>query len=339
MKNILILLVLISTDCFGQGGPKNSGIDSATLRDNILLNWTKGVPTERGSVLGGGSSTLTYDPIYGSYYSIASGVSKIGPGRWNLVIGENAGDSMTNDANYNTFLGKDCGRSNKTGDDNFFAGWDAGYHNTSGNANIGFPQDALYSNTRGSNNVALGRGAQYSNMTGNHNISAGWQSLYYLTGGEENVALGGYAGAFLLKGSGNIYIGAYAGEHNDAAVGKTINDAIYIGRYTGLSSAHSRSINIGYNIQSTGDGKINIGNVYKGDVSTGVAEVNSISISGKQVTFDDNYMYVQTSTGQKRVPLQEVTAATKAVTTQSNQRVAVYGTDGKLVGYATFQLK
>lgn len=323
MKNILILLLTFySVSIFSQGNSPNkaSGIDSATL-GNELLNWKSGSSTIRGH------QNIKYNQVWGSYFSAGSGTARKQDGRWNVVIGENAGDSLNGGAR-NTFLNKDAGQSTTVGNDNFAVGWDALRDNKFGNANIAIVQDALRSNLRGSNNVALGRGAQFSNIAGNHNVSAGWQSLYYLENGSENVAIGGYAGAFLLKGSGNVYIGQYAGEHNDAAVGKTINDAIYIGRYTGLSSAHSNSINIGYNIQSTGDGKINIGNVYKGDVTTGNAEVTSISISGRQITFDDNFMYVKTSTGVvKRVPLQDVSTAREPV------GFKVYNTQGQLLFY------
>lgn len=315
MKNLLFaIFLLLSISSFAQN-PKQT-LTRVSLENDSLKNYFKdGSVMFEGKVIGGASDpSFIYDPVFGSYFSIGSGIGRKGPGRWNIVIGEEAGDSLTNDANYNTFLGRDAGKNNSTGDDNFFAGWDAGYNNKSGNANIGLPQDALYSNIRGSNNIALGRGAQYSNIAGSHNISAGWQSLYYLTSGAENVALGGYAGAFLLKGSGNVYIGAYAGEHNDAAVGKTINDAIYIGHLTGISSAHSNSINIGYNIQSTVDGGINIGNVYYAE--NGKARVNTITISGKEIAFDDNYMYVVTSTGQKKVALQDVNAAPARVAPQ-----------------------
>ena len=329
MKKLLLLFIPII--CFGQ--PNKTGLDSVTLRNNILFNWSKGVSTERGSVIQtGGTSTLTYDPVYGSYFSIASGNGRKGPGRWNVVIGEDAGDSITNNANYNTLLGKDAGKNIKTGSDNFFAGWDAGYNTISGSANIGFPQDALYNNVRGSNNVALGRGSQYSNIAGNHNIAAGWQSLYYLNGGEENVALGGYAGAFLLKGSGNVYIGAYAGEHNDAAVGKMINNSIYIGRYTGLSSANSNVTMIGYNVQSTKDNEMNIDNIIKGDKVTGDVQVKSITISERQITFDDTFMYVKTSTGiVKKVPLQELSTARQ--TQPTSQSIPIYSTNGQLIGF------
>jgi hypothetical protein len=334
MKNILILIILISSTCFGQGGPKNAGIDSATLRDNILLNWKNGTSTERGQVIGGvsGAQTLTYDPTWGSYFSIASGTFKTGFGRWNVVIGENAGDNITSDANYNVFLGKNTGNACTTCDDNVFMGWDAGLFTTSGRGNVGFPQDALKFNTTGSDNIAIGKFAQYTNTRGNGNVGVGFNAFYYLEAGDENVGLGKYVGGILYKGSGNVFLGAYAGEANQSETNKVIvDDAIAIGRYTGLSKMFSRSISIGFNIQPTAANQINIGNVYKGDIATGNAEVSSISISGRKVTFDDNFMYVTTSTGiVKKVPLQEL-AATQA--SKANDVTPIFSLNGQLIGY------
>jgi hypothetical protein len=330
--NLAFIFILFSSIVFGQGGPKNSGIDSATLRDNILLNWSKGVSTERGSVVGGGGSgtqNLTYDPVYGSYFSIASGTLRTGSGRWNVVIGEGAGDNITSEANYNTLLGAHAGNAITTGDDNVFMGWDAGLFTTSGRGNVGFPQDALKYNLTGSDNIAIGKFSQYTNTRGQGNVGVGFNTLYYLEAGDENVVLGKYAGGILYKGSGNIFLGAYAGEANQSETNKVIvDDAIAIGRYTGLSKMFSRSITIGFNLQPTAANQINIGNVYKGDISTGNAEVNSISISGKKVTFDDNYMYVNTSTGVKRVPLQDVSAAQPQPT-----GFKVYNAQGQLLFY------
>lgn len=329
MKNLLsIIAIVITGSLFGQ--PGKSALDSVTERGNELLNWSKGVSIVRGA------QNLRFYPLQGSYFSAGAG-TYAQPGRWNVVIGENAGDSITTGAR-NTFFGKNAGQKTRVGNDNLAVGWDALRDNIFGNSNLALIQDAMRSNLRGSNNVALGRGSQFSNIAGNHNISAGWQSLYFLTDGHENVAIGGYAGAFLLKGSGNVYIGQYAGEHNDAAVGKTIDNSIYIGRYSGLQSAHSNSITIGYNTQSTGDYKINIGNTIYGDILSGDVSAKSITISGRQITFDDNYMYVRTSTGiTKRISLEELSSSTKAVTVNSNQTVPIYSIDGKQIGYATFK--
>jgi hypothetical protein len=92
----------------------------------------------------------------------------------------------------------------------------------------------------------------------------------------------------------------------------------------------SNSISIGFNIQPTAANQINIGNVYKGDITTGNAEVKSITISGRQITFDDNYMYVTTSTGVvKKVALQEVAAAK---TTTQEQTYMLYELNGQSTG-------
>lgn len=329
MKNIFILLLLISNAAIAQKG-KPQSIDSVLMENNTLYQFINGAKQDRGSVVGGGGQTLSYNPVWGSYMSVGANAFGL-VGQFNLAIGQNAFENNQT-GNYNTALGKDVLKMNISGRDNFGAGYDALYNNTSGNANIAMPQDALFSNTTGSNNVALGRGSQYTNPKGNGNVSLGFNTFYYLQAGDENVSIGHYSGGFLEKGYGNIFIGSYAGEMNSAAVGKTINNSIYMGTYTGLSSANSGVIMMGYNLQSTRDNEINIGNVYKGDVSTGVAEVSAISISGRTITADDNYIYVKTSTGEtKRVPLQSVVTSAKAI--QENQPFVLYGSDGKQLGF------
>jgi hypothetical protein len=324
MKN-LVILILFPYILFAQKG-KPQGLDSVLMENNTLYQFINGTKQDRGSVVGGGG-VLSYNPVWGSYMS--AGANAFGVvGQYNLAIGQNAFENNQT-GSYNTALGKDVLKMNISGRDNFGAGWDALYNNTSGNANIAMPQDALFSNTTGSNNVALGRGSQYTNQRGNGNVGIGFNTFYYLQAGDENVSIGHYSGGFMEKGYGNIFIGSYAGEMNNAAVGKTINNSIYMGTYTGLGSAHSGVIMMGYNLQSKKDNEINIGNVYKGDVSTGVAEVGAITISGRTITFDDNFMYVKTSTGvTKKVALQELSA-----TPQQLIGVKAYNAQGQLLFY------
>jgi len=67
------------------------------------------------------------------------------------------------------------------------------------------------------------------------------------------------------------------------------------------------------------------------------AEASSISISGRKVTIDDNYLYVTTSTGViKKVPLQDISASAKLVSTAEQSkpiagRYAAYTTSGQLL--------
>ncbi len=308
----LLIAILFSISANAQPG----SMEDVRLRNDSLFRINKNNEwVFKGSVKGGAlppfSSlpALMYDSASATY--ISAGANALGVrGFANVIIGSGAFEKNQTGA-YNTALGLNVLKNNTGGRDNFGAGWDVLYNNTTGNGNVAIVQDALYSNTGGYNNIAMGKGSMFYNTTGHSNVSLGYFTLNYKVTGDENIAIGPYAGGFLEKGDGNIFIGSYAGELNDFAVGKTINDAIAIGRYTGLSAAHTRSISIGYNIQSTGDSKINIGNVYKGDILTGNAEVKSISISDRKVTFDDNYMYVTTSTGViKKVPLQELSSTT-----------------------------
>ncbi len=342
MKNILILIIFISSTCFGQGGPKSQGIDSATLTNNILLNWSKGVSTARGSVIGGGGdgSYWNYDPIYETLYSVGAKDSSNQSGRWNFVAMPLAGRNLTNQSAYNIYIGPGAAQFSKYSKNQIALGWEAA-KNSNGNDNVAISEDALYSNTTGIANNVVGRGALYSHPRSNHNNAFGYNALQAMTKGEENIAVGSYAMAFNLNGFGNVAVGTYSMENNDhyQFPTKAISYSTAIGYMAGFNSYGSNSINIGSNTETgMSDNKINIGNTIYGDRVTGNVSVKSITVSDRQITFDDNYMYVQTSTGAKRVPLQEVTATTRAVTAQANQKVAVYGTDGKLVGFATFQL-
>lgn len=334
MKYLLPLIaVIISISGISQ--PNKNTLDSAVLT-NDLVNWSKGTATIRGS------QNLRVYSLRGLYFSAGAGTfADTNKGVWNIAIGPNAGDHLAG-GSYNTFLGKDAGQNTTMGSDNFAVGWDPLRDNTFGSANIAIVQDALRSNTRGSYNIALGKYSLFTNTVGNHNTGIGFNTLNYLEQGDENIAIGPYAGGINRKSYGGVYIGSYAGERNDASIDKTLYGAIYIGQYAGINSANSYGVTIGYNVQSEGDYKINIGNVYKGDILTGNAEVKSISISGRQVTIDDNYLYVKTSTGiLKAIPLQDITATSMATTssqTIAQQSFPIYSTTGQLIGFGTIKL-
>lgn len=310
MKKFNLPAVLIAIFFCGSvnAQPNKNKLDSVLLENNSLYQFINGVKSFRGSTTGTtlpAFQTLRYDSVWWSYMS--AGANKLGVvGAANIAIGVQAFENNT-EGKYNTALGLHVLKNNTSGQDNFGTGWDALYNNTTGNANVAIVQDALYNNTWGYNNVALGKGSQYSNKTGHGNISLGYNTLYYTETGSGNVAIGDYAGGFLYNGEGNVFMGEYAGEFNDAAVGKTIRNSVYIGRYSGLSSAHSNSISIGYNTQSSGDNKINIGNTIYGDIPTGDVAAKSFTITGRKITADDNYLYVTTSTGGvKRILLQDI---------------------------------
>lgn len=259
---------------------------------------------------------LRYDETYGSYYSLKAGVNTPHPGRFNVAIGDDVlANAVDGNANYNVVHGQRALWKNQTGDNNVALGWEALRENTSGNDNVAISEDALRDNLRGSGNVAVGRGAMISNTVGRLNTAVGYNALQNEKESSENVAVGDYAGAFLGRGEGNVFIGSYAGENNgNEQDGKTDNSRnVCIGQYAGISDLKgSDNICIGANTQVEGNRKWNIGNaIYGSDMGLTGAKLNieadvtvkSILIGGRKITADDNFIYVETSTGVKKIAL------------------------------------
>lgn len=340
MKKIaLILTLLVATITVNAQKGRFEKPDSNSLINNILYQYTNGIAEPRGVVVLPPFQTLTqnlrYDSIWGTYTSI--GANKLGVvGQYNLAIGQNAFENNIS-GNYNTALGKNVMKFNTRGNHNVAIGWEALLKNTSGSDNVGISTDALYSNINGYGNTAIGRGTMFYSTAGRLNVAVGYNALMNNIDGEGNTAIGPYSMTWLIKGSNNIAIGPYSGEANGSE-NVTIDNSIFIGNQSGLNARHSNSIAIGTKTEVPSANRINIGNVYKGDILTGNAEVKSISISDRKITVDDNYLYVVTSTGViKRVPLQDLSATSKAVSTLETSKqipaskYAAYTTTGQLL--------
>ena len=112
-----------------------------------------------------------------------------------LVIGKEAGNSLTSFSVDNTFLGYRAGFQTTTGDQNILVGDQAGY---------------IGDHTK---DVAIGYRAG-SGYTGGKNVSIGWQAGHgaLATSAEEhNTQIGAEAGRNNWRGSGNTFIGYRAG--------------------------------------------------------------------------------------------------------------------------------
>ncbi|MFZ2252681.1 MAG: beta-propeller fold lactonase family protein [Minisyncoccia bacterium] len=124
----------------------------------------------------------------------------------------------------NTFVGKESGLYNTTGQGNSSQGVRALYSNTTGSNNsahgswtlrsntTGFNNSAqgtwaLYSNTTGSYNSAQGSDALFSNTTGSFNSAQGFDTLYFNTTGSFNSAQGMQALYSNTTGSANSAVG------------------------------------------------------------------------------------------------------------------------------------
>lgn len=286
---------------------KPTVVQDVSLENNQLFKTIDGAKTQAGEVVfppNSGKDNLIYDEVWGSYYSVAS-TAKLHPGQFNIGIGvgtfENA---VEGSAKYNIHIGQRAGWKTTIASNNVYIGWEAGRENIGGSDNVGISEDALRDNTRGRANVAIGRGAMISNDSGALNTAIGYNALQAQTIGEGNTAIGQYALAWKGKGDNNTAVGGYALETNDDSI--TVNNCTAVGFMAGITNKFSDVLLIGNNVHADKQGGINIGGVYKGNVLTGEAEVQALSIAGRKITFDDNFMYITNNGVVKKIALQDL---------------------------------
>lgn len=92
-----------------------------------------------------------------------------------VIIGDGAGNAITNSAGQNTFVGFTSGMQNTTATDNTFIGWGTGPGNTTGNYNTFIGRSAGASSMTGNSNTYLGSLAGLSS-TGSGNVFLGFNS-------------------------------------------------------------------------------------------------------------------------------------------------------------------
>ena len=201
-----------------------------------------------------------------------------GTGNDNLMIGENAGGSLTNSED-NVLVGTDTGRLLSTGYGNSFFGKTAGEENVGGHYNTYLGEGAGRYQTD-NNNVAIGRRALYGvsgSSNGEQNIALGTFALHGITTGDYNVALGNYALEELTSGRYNFGLGSNAGNSvtnagsnvfigYDSGKWRTSSYNVYIGQGSGHGadgiSTGEHNIGIGYYsllYSTTGSNNLNIG--------------------------------------------------------------------------------
>ncbi len=223
-------------------------------------------PSNLGSVTSlNDLSDVLIDGTSAYFINIPSGL--VGNPVDNLVIGSNAGNSLT-DGTENILIGKDAGDSLTTGDDNIMIGVDAGQQSTTAVRNImignlvgatantsagsavsigyqssqnlrqGIIAIGYQANTVGTGQYSTALGYQagrVNNATGT--ISIGYQAGYSNTSGTENTNLGYQAGYTNTTGSRNVTLGYEAGYNN---VG---SDGVLIGYQAGYLAASSLNRN------------------------------------------------------------------------------------------------
>jgi len=228
----------------------------------------------------------------------------------NVFVGEGAGATGTNTADYNTALGYSALNSNTSGASSTAIGTFALRNATSGSYNVALGMNALgaatvtgssntalgagtlYYTTYGGFNVAIGQDAMLYNDTGNANIAVGFESLWGAHTSANNVAIG-WKAARQIVGNDNVVIGNDAGHNNtDATVGKNViigalagnsiatggDNNIMVGWGAGgTTTTGANNILIGYDIQAataTTSNYLNIGNAITGDLSISYVNMN-----------------------------------------------------------------
>jgi len=130
---------------------------------------------------------------------------------YNIVIGDEAGNTLGDGCQENVIIGRNAGYINE-GNANTFVGNRTGYSNKGGSGNAFYGYDAGIDNTEGGYNTFIGgEGAGEGNTTGSYNAALGSYSAAYNQTGSYNVALGHIAGSGSTNSSYNIHAGSYAG--------------------------------------------------------------------------------------------------------------------------------
>jgi len=198
----------------------------------------------------------------------------------------------------NTFVGKNAGRYNTTGDTNLAVGANALYNNTTGTRNSALGYAALYNNTTGVYNSAVGYGALYNNTTGNYNSAVGQAALYSNTTGYYNSALGVNALYSNTTGNNNSALGLEAGRYiSGGGANETSNNSLYLGYDSrALASGDTNEIVIGASAVGNGSNSVTLGNdsitktILKGNVGIGTtAPSQKLTVNGTTEIKGDLY--------------------------------------------------
>jgi trimeric autotransporter adhesin len=168
-------------------------------------------------------------------------------GTQNLMIGENAGNSVTTGSG-NLYFGPSAGANNTIGTDNVFIGGSAGGNGATGFSNTFIGGFAGFKNNGGINNLFIGTAAGRENLTGSDNIMLG-TNAGRLSTGNSNTFIGAACG-YNNQGQNNLFIAAAAGQNNSTGEGNTFL-GVSAGRFhtTGNDNTY---LGVGTNSPTTG---------------------------------------------------------------------------------------
>ena len=167
-----------------------------------------------------------------------------------------------------------------------FVGLSAG-ENTIGPANVGIGLNALQENIEGYKNVAVGGMALWKNVRGIENTAFGHEAIANDNSPYYNTVVGFNAMRYTF-GDRNAMVGYQAGQGTSGSSSGSNN--IFVGYKVGdnILGGANNNIIIGYDIDlqsATGDNELNIGNVIRGDLSTGNVNITANFTLGQKITF------------------------------------------------------
>lgn len=250
--------------------------------DNLFMGYFAGSNVEsatQNTAIGAYSmrGSPSYDGETG-YGNVAFGryvVRFLNSGVYNTYVAYDL--NTNNNANFNTIMGFEAGRTSSDGDYNTFIGAHSGEYNnnsTYSSRNTYFGASAGEKNTSGEDNLVLGNGANFVNFDGyNRVVLAGASGLL---DAEEIIALG--YGASASNSSGAIIIGSGTqSSHGDAiAIGLNTatrsNNSVLIGNSNTLSWEPHTS-----NSVSLGSSDYRFSELYNTAVSSGAESASALS--------------------------------------------------------------
>tara|TARA_R110002167_G_scaffold139401_3_gene326968 strand:+ start:371 stop:1501 length:1131 start_codon:yes stop_codon:yes gene_type:complete len=198
-----------------------------------------------------------------------------------------------NDEWNNTFIGKDSGLSNTSGNDNASLGHRNLEKNTTGGINVAIGSDSLRNNTTGQSNISLGYENLYTNTLGGGNTSLGYRGLYSNTLGDGNIAIGSFSLDSNTIGNNNIALGLGSGRYiaEGSAANATGSNSIFIGKETRANTdGQTNQIVIGDSAIGKGSNTVTLGN----DSITDTFLKGDVKINIDNKLFLSDYGYIRT---------------------------------------------
>ena len=263
-----------------------------------------------------GTDILTFGVGGGNRFKLDSNsrisLSNNDSGSGNTVFGKLAGNNLNANASFNLLIGEDAGTSltggTNSGDENCIVGTNAvdvasdafrvtvlgtsamrgalttaaegtvaiGYTAlnvlTSGQANTAVGYETLLANTTGQYNTAIGHLSMRTNIDGDHNTALGYASLYSFEAGSDgegnNVAIGSNASFNLDTGQQNTMVGSSAGQSSAGTI--TYADNVGVG-YKALFAITTGTNNVAIGSQAGDAMTDNVHNVIIGKSAFGSA--------------------------------------------------------------------